>query len=156
MDVLITTHFVKDFDLGANGNLYGGRMLDWLDEAGALFVHDIFNECFVTWKIGETIFHKSVKAKSIVKFYVKNADVRNSSIGFDIVVRTKNEKVITTSMVFVCVDPETGEKKNIDNIEKYCAESEFLRCCMTKRNGVPVEVPEEVKNRHNIIFMSEN
>lgn len=113
MEVLINTHFVKDFDLGANGNLYGGRMLDWLDEAGALFVHDIFDDFFVTWKIGETVFYRPVKAKSIIKFYVNNVDLRSSSVGFDIVVKCREEKVLTASMVFVCIDPESGEKKMI-------------------------------------------
>lgn len=114
MEQLVTTHLVKDFDIGVHGNLYGGRMLDWLDEAGALYVHDLFNEeVFVTWKFGETIFHKSVKKMSIVKIYVKNPDIRNSSIGFEAVAKVGDEEVLTTSMVFVCVDPATGKKKAI-------------------------------------------
>ena len=114
MEELVTTHLVKDFDIGLNGNLYGGRMLDWLDEAGALYVHDRYNGVFVTWKIGETIFHKSVKRNSIVKMFVKNPEVRTSSIGFEVVVRVEEEEVLTTSMVFVCVDPVTGKKTPID------------------------------------------
>ena len=120
-EILITTHFVKDFDLGANGNLYGGRMLDWLDEAGALFVHGIFDDFFVTWKIGETIFHSPVKARSIVKIYVKNIQIRNSAVGFDLVVRTKEVNVLTTSMVFVCIDPDTGKKKKISSTPDFGA-----------------------------------
>ena len=138
MELLITMHFVKDFDLGANGNLYGGRMLDWLDEAGALFTHGFFNEFFVTWKIGETIFHRPVKAKSIVKIYVKNVDVHSSSLSFDLVVRTGNLKVLTTSMVFVCVDPDTGKKKKIRQIPRCGENAEILRRCITKFDGVPI------------------
>lgn len=109
-ETLITTHLVKAFDLGVNGNLYGGRLLDWLDEAGALYVHDRFHACFVTWKIGETIFHKPVKQNAIVKIYVKNVDVRRSSVGFDLTAKVQNQEVLTTSMVFVCVDASTGSK----------------------------------------------
>ena len=123
-EVLITTHFVKDFDLGSNGNLYGGRMLDWLDEAGALFVHSIFEDFFVTWKIGETIFHSPVKAGSIVKIYVGSINIRPSSIGFDLVVRTKAVNVLNTSMVFVCIDPESGKKKKISTPPDFTAFSQ--------------------------------
>lgn len=112
-ETLITTHLVKAFDLGVNGNLYGGRLLDWLDEAGALYVHDRFNACFVTWKIGETVFHKPVKQNSIVKIHVRNVEVRRSSVGFDLVAKVRDEEVLTTSMVFVCVDAESGVKRPI-------------------------------------------
>lgn len=116
MEQLVTAHFVKDFDLGQNGNLYGGRMLDWLDEAGALFVHRMFKDrCFVTWKIGETIFYKAVKNRSIVSIYVKNADIRTSSVGFDVVARVEGEEVLATHMVFVCVDEKTGEKRPLND-----------------------------------------
>lgn len=110
---LITSHFVKQFDLGSNKNLYGGRMLDWLDEAGALYVFNTYKECFVTWKIGETIFHKPAKLNSVVKFYVRNPEVRESSVGFEVVVRVNDEEILTTSMVFVCINPATGRKKKI-------------------------------------------
>ena len=113
-EVLITTHLVKEFDLGMNGNLYGGRLLDWLDEAGALFVHDTFKgNVFVTWKVGETVFHKTVKQKAIVKLYIQNVDVRTHSVGFEISARVEQEEVLSTSMVFVCVDAVTGQKKAI-------------------------------------------
>lgn len=153
MEILITTHFVKDFDLGANGNLYGGRMLEWLDEAGALFVHEMFNDYFVTWKLGETIFHRPVKAKSIIKFYVKNVDLRNSSVGFDLVVRTRDSKVLTTSMVFVCIDPVTGEKKNIAHIPQTGTAAEILHCILASRNGEPVPCPAPDNNDNRKILL---
>ena len=112
-EILITTHLVKTMDLGINGNLYGGRMLDWLDEAGALFVHTRFEGCFVTWKVGETIFHIPVKESSIIRFFVRNITVRHSSVGFEVVARVDETEVLTTSMVFVCVDAQTGKKTAI-------------------------------------------
>lgn len=115
-ETLITTHLVKAFDLGVNGNLYGGRLLDWLDEAGALYVHDRFHACFVTWKIGETIFHKPVKQNAIVKIYVKDVEVRRSSVGFSLTAKVHDQEVLTTSMVFVCVDAETGAKTEIPKV----------------------------------------
>lgn len=109
-ETLVTTHLVKAFDLGINGNLYGGRMLDWLDEAGALFAHSRYNACFVTWKVGETIFHTPVKEGSIVSIYVRNVERRRSAVGFELAAKVKDQEVLTTSMVFVCVDAGTGEK----------------------------------------------
>ena len=109
-ETLVTTHLVKAFDLGVNGNLYGGRMLDWLDEAGALFVISRFQACFVTWKIGETVFHTPVREGSIVSIYVRNVEVRHSAVGFELTARVGKQEVVTTSMVFVCVDEKTGKK----------------------------------------------
>lgn len=110
----ITTHLVKDFDLALNGNLYGGRMLDWIDEAGSMYVHSLIDAIFVTWKIGETIFHKPVKVGSLVDFFAKNLNVREHSVNFDIEVHNgrTGEIVLTTSMVFVCVNAE-GRKEQI-------------------------------------------
>ena len=34
---LISTHVCKSSDVGFHGNLFGGVMLSWLDEAGAAF-----------------------------------------------------------------------------------------------------------------------
>jgi acyl-CoA hydrolase len=114
-EILVTTHLIKEFDLGLNGNLYGGRMLDWLDESGALFVHELYNEYFVTYKIGEIVFHKPVKKGTIIKFFVKNVETRKSSVSFEITVKNGNDiEVLTAFMVFVCIDQATGEKKEIN------------------------------------------
>ena len=55
--MLITRHLIKAFDIGVNENLYGGRMLDWIDEAGAMFARLQYPQNqFVTLKIAETVF----------------------------------------------------------------------------------------------------
>ena len=38
---LISTHFVKTQDVGYHGNLFGGVMLAWLDEAAAAFAAQV-------------------------------------------------------------------------------------------------------------------
>lgn len=112
----ITTHLVKNFDIAINGNLYGGRMLDWIDEAGSMYVHSLVDAMFVTLKIGETIFHKPVKVGSLVSFFCKNLCIREHSLSFDIMVQDvrTGDVVLTTSMVFVCVDSD-GKKDKISN-----------------------------------------
>ena len=53
---LISTHFVKTGNVGYHGNLFGGTLLSWLDEAGAAFAAE---KCgsprMVTVKIAEVI-----------------------------------------------------------------------------------------------------
>ena len=38
---LISTHFIKTQDIGYHGNLFGGVMLAWLDEAAAAFAAQV-------------------------------------------------------------------------------------------------------------------
>lgn len=109
--MLITTHLVKGFDIGLNNNLYGGRMLDWIDESGALFTRELFpKEKFVTLKIAETIFHHPVKSNDVIKFFVVEPCGGKTSLSFKIVVKRNEDVVLTTDMVFVCVSNE-GNKK---------------------------------------------
>lgn len=110
---LITRHLVKAFDIGVNFNLYGGRMMDWLDEAGALYALERFpNYQFVTLKISETIFHKPVHINEVLKFYIINEKIGNTSLTLTINVMRNSEKILSTNMVFVSIDSE-GNKKAI-------------------------------------------
>ena len=112
---LVTKHLVKDFDIGVNNNLYGGRMLDWLDEAGALFVREQYpNKQFVTLKISETIFHKPVHCNDIISFYVTEYKVGNTSITIKIEVHRNNQIMVTTDMVYVSID-QNGNKISIND-----------------------------------------
>ena len=38
---LISTHFIKAANVGYHGNLFGGTMLAWLDEAGVSFAAQV-------------------------------------------------------------------------------------------------------------------
>jgi len=38
---LISTHAVKKSDLGFHGNLFGGKLLSWLDAAGAAYAMQV-------------------------------------------------------------------------------------------------------------------
>ena len=112
-DMLITRHLVKEFDIGVNSNLYGGRMMDWLDEAGALYALERFpNHQFVTLKISETIFHKPVHINEVLKFYITDEKIGNTSLTLTIIVMRENDKILSTNMVFVSVD-NLGQKVKI-------------------------------------------
>ena len=109
--MLVTTHLVKSFDIGLNNNLYGGRMLDWIDETGALFTRELFpKNKFVTLKIAETIFHNPVHANDVIKFFVIDPCGGKTSLSFKIKVMRNSEVVLSTDMVFVCIS-DSGEKQ---------------------------------------------
>ena len=54
---LISSHVCMTKDVGFHGNLFGGLMLSWLDEAGATLAAEICESPrMVTKKITEVIF----------------------------------------------------------------------------------------------------
>ena len=113
---LITRHLVKAFDIGVNDNLYGGRMLDWIDEAGAMFARLSFpKNQFVTLKIAETIFHKPIHINEIIEFYVSQVTVGETSLTFTIEVKRNEELILHTTVVFVAVGTDGHSTKILKN-----------------------------------------
>ena len=59
---LISTHLVKKSDLGTHANLFGGKLLAWLDAGAAAFAMEVCDTPrMVTVKIDECIFKKPAK-----------------------------------------------------------------------------------------------
>lgn len=113
---LITRHLVKAFDIGVNDNLYGGRMLDWIDEAGAMFARLSFpKNQFVTLKIAETVFHKPIHINEIIEFYVSQVTVGETSLTFTIEVKRNEELILHTTVVFVAVGIDGHSTKILKN-----------------------------------------
>jgi len=124
---LITSKLVKESDLGTHGNLFGGKLLAWLDEAGGVLASQVVDSPrVVTVKFGEIIFNKKVKVNSIVKIYGKTLKVGRTSVTLYLEARTHNpyngdQKVVTNNeIVFVRVDedgdPEPILKKSVKNL----------------------------------------
>ena len=94
-------------NIGFHGNLFGGDMLRWIDEAAATYVSEaIGNRPVVTLKISEVLFKHPVKAGEVVNIDGNITKIGNTSITLDIrVINVKTNIVVcTTTMVFVCVD----------------------------------------------------
>jgi acyl-CoA thioesterase YciA len=71
---LISTHICKGQNIGVHGNLFGGVMLGWLDEAGGAFAAQYCDTPrMVTLKMSETIFKKPVRQDISLKFMEKCA-----------------------------------------------------------------------------------
>jgi len=110
---LITTKIVLARDIGVHGNLFGGTMLAWLDEAGAAFACQVADSSrLVTKHISEVNFKRPVKTGRIVKIYGKVEHVGNTSVSISLEARRHNpfsgtQKIVcTTKMVFVQIDEE--------------------------------------------------
>ena len=108
---LISTHFVKTQDVGYHGNLFGGVMLAWLDEAGAAFACQACDTPrMVTKHISAVTFEKPVRPGQIIKIYGDVLKVGNSSITVRLEARRHSvyngtqRNVCTTDMVFVRID----------------------------------------------------
>ena len=108
---LISTHICKTRDVGNHGNLFGGVMLAWLDEAGAAFAAE-FAETgkIVTKHISALDFQRAVRPGQLIKIYGKIAHLGRSSLKIDIEARRHSvyngtqKNVCKCQMVFVRID----------------------------------------------------
>ena len=108
---LISTHFCKAANVGYHGNLFGGTMLAWLDEAGVSFACQVCDTPrMVTKKISEVVFHKPVRPGQIIKIYGEVKVIGNRSITIHLEARRHSvysgsqKTVLTTDMTFVRID----------------------------------------------------
>ena len=108
---LITTYFCKASQVGYHGNLFGGRMLAWLDEAGAAYAAQCCDSPrMVTKHISSVTFEKPVRPGQIIKIYGQVKKVGNTSITIRLEARRHSvyngtqKTVCTTDMVFVRID----------------------------------------------------
>tara|TARA_Y100001963_G_C6745472_1_gene431359 strand:+ start:295 stop:687 length:393 start_codon:yes stop_codon:yes gene_type:complete len=108
---LITTYFCKASQVGYHGNLFGGRMLAWLDEAGAAFACQACDTPrMVTKHISSVTFEKPVRPGQIIKIYGEVVKVGKTSITIRLEARRHSvyngtqRLVCSTEMVFVRID----------------------------------------------------
>ena len=129
---LISTHICKTRDVGNHGNLFGGVMLAWLDEAGAALAAE-FAETgkVVTKHISALDFQRAVRPGQLIKIYGRVSYLGNTSLKIEIEARRHSvyngtqRTVCTIEMVFVRIDGD-GEaiplsdkvKKRYSNLKK--------------------------------------
>lgn len=108
---LITTHPIKKSDLGFHANLFGGKLLAWLDAAGAAYAMEVCDTPrMVTVMIDKCIFKKPAKEGQLIKIYGKVVNVGNTSITFYLEARAHNvysgiqSVVLSTNIRFVRID----------------------------------------------------
>jgi len=108
---LISTHPIKKSDLGFHANLFGGKLLAWLDAAGASMAMEVCDTPrMVTVKIDECVFKRPAKEGQLLKIYGKVSEVGNTSITLYIEARAHNvysgqqSVILSTKIKFVRID----------------------------------------------------
>ena len=126
---LLVTHPVKKSDLGFHGNLFGGKLLSWIDTAIAAYAMETCHtNNMITVSIDKCTFKRPAKEGNLVKIYAQVSKMGDTSAAFEVEARTYNvfrgdeQTILNTNMTFVRVDNE----------------------------GVPISISETVKKRFNI------
>ena len=111
----ITQHPIKKSDLGFHGNLFGGKLLAWLDAAAASYAAEFCDTPrMVTKAIDKCIFNKPAREGQLLKIYGKVENIGSTSIVLYIEARSHNvyngkqNVILATNITFVRID-EMGD-----------------------------------------------
>ena len=107
-----TRKWIKPEDLNPNGTLFGGRLLEWIDEEAALYaIIQLENPRTVTKYISEINFKSSAKKGDIIEIGVKAVKFGNSSLTLACEVRNKmtRETIITIDRIIMVSLGEDGK-----------------------------------------------
>jgi acyl-CoA thioesterase YciA len=112
---LVATHLVKKSDLGFHSNLFGGKILSWIDIAAAAYSMQVCDTPrMVTIVIDRCEFKKPAKEGQLVKIYADVQEIGNSSATINIEARAHNgysgeqKVIVSTKIKFVRID-ENGD-----------------------------------------------
>lgn len=108
---LISTHPVKKSDLGFHANLFGGKLLAWLDASAAAYAMQVCDTPrMVTVMIDKCEFKKAAKEGQMIKMYGEVKEIGNSSITLYMEARSHNVYsgkqtiILSTNIKFVRID----------------------------------------------------
>jgi acyl-CoA thioesterase YciA len=100
---LLNTHPIKKSDLGFHGNLFGGKLLAWIDSAAAGYSMQLCdNPRMVTVSIDKCYFEKPAREGQLLKIYGHPSKLGNSSVTLYMEARAHN--VYTGNQVVVLAD----------------------------------------------------
>ena len=131
---LLNTHPVKKSDLGFHGNLFGGKLLAWLDASAAAYAAQCCDTPrMVTVSIDKCEFKKPAKEGQLIKMYGAIQDIGRTSITLKLEARSHNVYdgtqaiILSTYITFVRVDEQ----------------------------GSPIPISDRVKTKYNFINKGE-
>lgn len=108
---LISTHPIKKSDLGFHANLFGGKLLAWLDASAAAYAMEVCDTPrMVTVMIDKCEFKKAAKEGQMIKMYGKVKEIGNTSITLYMEARSHNvysgkqNVILSTNIKFVRID----------------------------------------------------
>jgi acyl-CoA thioesterase YciA len=123
---LLNTHPIKKSDLGFHGNLFGGKLLAWIDAAAAGYSMQLCDTPrMVTVAIDKCFFEKPAREGQLVKIYGYPSAIGTTSVTLYMEARAHNVYtgnqiiVLRTNIKFVMIDEggnsipigEKGRKK---------------------------------------------
>lgn len=110
---LINTHLIKKSDLGFHGNLFGGKLMSWIDISAAGYAMQLCDTPrMVTVSIDKCNFEKPAREGQLLKIYGYPESVGNSSMNMYMEARAHNVYtgkqvvVLKTQIKFVHIDEE--------------------------------------------------
>ena len=109
----LNSHPIKKSDLGFHGNLFGGKLLAWIDASAAGYAMQLCDTPrMVTVSIDKCNFEKPAKESQLLKIYGYPSKVGNSSVTLYMEARAHNvytgkqHIVLRTNIKFVHIDEE--------------------------------------------------
>ncbi|SFU66689.1 Acyl-CoA hydrolase [Pustulibacterium marinum] len=109
-----TRKWVKPEDLNANGTLFGGKLLAWIDEESALYsIIQLENSKVVTKYMSEINFMASARQGDIVEIGIEVVKFGRSSLVLKCEVRNKmtRETIITVDNIIMVNLGDDGRPK---------------------------------------------
>ncbi|MCM8570192.1 acyl-CoA thioesterase [Gramella jeungdoensis] len=109
-----TRKWIKPEDLNPNGTLFGGRLLEWIDEECALYsIVQLENPKTVTKYMSEIDFRSSAHQGDIVEIGIEVVKFGTASITLKCEVRNKmtRETIITIDKIVMVALDEKGKPK---------------------------------------------
>ncbi|MBK7996814.1 MAG: acyl-CoA thioesterase [Blastocatellia bacterium] len=101
-------------DTNSHGTIFGGVLLSYIDQAGAIEVHKHSNKKVVTVAMHEVIFIEPVFVGDLVSFYTETVKIGRTSITVKVYVESERiiaaqkqkVKVTEAEVVYVAVNDE--------------------------------------------------
>jgi acyl-CoA hydrolase len=100
---------IKPGDLNHHGNLFGGTLLQWVDEFSWIAASLEFPDySFVTRSMDKVMFKKSVRQGAILNFNITKCEQGRAYVNYKVIVIVKNQPktniIFETVVTFVSVD----------------------------------------------------
>lgn len=109
-----TRKWIKPQDLNPNGTLFGGRLLEWIDEEAALYsIIQLENKHTVTKYMSEIDFRSSAREGDIIEIGIDVVKFGTASLTLRCEVRNKmtRESIITIDKIIMVSLDEQGKSK---------------------------------------------
>ena len=118
-----TRKWIKPEDLNANHTLFGGKLLQWIDEEAALYsIIQLENPKTVTKYISEINFVNSARQGDIIEIGIEVVNFGRTSLTLSCEVRNKmtHQTIITIDkIVFVSLDENGNPQPHGKTEEEY-------------------------------------